>query len=46
MKRTIVVAVLVGMSLSMGIVGCSLPEVPSEPVVFSVLYNEREANLS
>ena len=43
MKRTVVAAILVGIFLSTGIVGCSPTEEPAEPVVFSVLYNERES---
>ncbi len=43
MQRLIVVAVLLGVGLSMGIVGCSPTEKPAEPIVLTVLYNEREA---
>ena len=43
MKRTIVVTVLVGIFLSTSIMGCGPSKEPAEPIVLSVLYNERES---
>jgi putative aldouronate transport system substrate-binding protein len=43
MKKTLVVAILLGTILSTNIVGCRPTKEPAEPTVFSVLYNEREA---
>ena len=42
MKRIIIVVVMLGIFLATGIVGCSPTEEPAEPIVLSILYNERE----
>ena len=42
-KKAVVIAVLVGILLSTGTMGCSPTDKPAEPIVISVLYNEDES---
>ena len=42
MKRIVFIVVMLGIFLSTGIAGCSPTNAPPEPILLSILYNERE----